>query len=213
MTSEFVVSITLPGTPEHFTHSCDGEVTVGRSEEADIQLSHPLVSRQHASLALRDDGSFVVRDLGSRNGTIVNDEQLQGASRTVGASAVVQVGPYLLRLTPANMVADETVQAKSPSQVSGRVTLDRGLHVLLVDGNAVIEGLGGLEYRLMELLTSANRRLVSSQQLGDALWGAGLWDVYMLHNLVRRVRRKLEAQGLAADELIVSVPGGGYRVD
>jgi DNA-binding response OmpR family regulator len=34
----------------------------------------------------------------------------------------------------------------------------------------------------------------------------------MLHNLVRRVRRKLEVQGLPAEELIVSVPGSGYRV-
>jgi hypothetical protein len=34
----------------------------------------------------------------------------------------------------------------------------------------------------------------------------------MLHNLVRRVRRKLEQRGLPADDLIVSVPGSGYRV-
>ena len=94
----------------------------------------------------------------------------------------------------------------------GRVHLDSGLRVLLVDGQPVVEGLTGLEYRLMEALTAAQPRLVPNQALGDAVWGNGLWDTYMLHNLVRRVRRKLEARELAADELIVSVPGGGYRV-
>ena len=83
--------------------------------------------------------------------------------------------------------------------------------MLQVDGKPVIEGLTGLEYKLVDVLTAADRRLVPNQQLGDALWGAGLWDAYMLHNLVRRVRRKLEDKGLPADELILSVPGGGYR--
>jgi pSer/pThr/pTyr-binding forkhead associated (FHA) protein len=213
MSEEFVVNVTLPGTPEHFTRSCHDAVTVGRGPEADIQLVHPMVSRRHAQMTLQDDGSFLVRDLGSRNGTIVNDEMLQEVARSVSAPAVVQVGPYVLRLTPASLIADETVQGKSTPATSGRVALDRGLHVLLIDGNQALEGLTGLEYRLMDVLTSAGRRLVPNQQLGDALWGAGSWDAYMLHNLVRRVRRKLEEKGLPADELILSVPGGGYRVD
>jgi DNA-binding response OmpR family regulator len=52
---------------------------------------------------------------------------------------------------------------------------------------------------------------VPNQTISDAVWARPL-DTYMLHNLVRRVRRKLEAKNLPADELIVSVPGGGYRV-
>jgi pSer/pThr/pTyr-binding forkhead associated (FHA) protein len=213
MSEEFVISVTLPGTPEHFTRTSSDTVVVGRGAEADLQLVHPLVSRRHAELTLQDDGSFLVRDLGSRNGTVVNDEVLLQHERSVSAPAVVQVGPYLLRLTPSSLIADETLMVPRERRSGPRVTLDRGLHVLQVDGKAVIEGLTGLEYRLIDVLTAADRRLVPNQQLGDALWGEGLWDAYMLHNLVRRVRRKLEDKGLPADELIASVPGGGYRTD
>ena len=88
-------------------------VVVGRGPEADLQLVHPLVSRRHAELTLQDDGDFLVRDLGSRNGTIVNDEVLQELARAVTAPAVVQVGPYVLRLTPASLIADETLQVQA----------------------------------------------------------------------------------------------------
>jgi DNA-binding response OmpR family regulator len=54
--------------------------------------------------------------------------------------------------------------------------------------------------------------LVTNTALGDRLWGKGQWDTYMLHNLVRRVRRKLEEANLNGDELILTVPGVGYRL-
>jgi pSer/pThr/pTyr-binding forkhead associated (FHA) protein len=210
MLQEFVVAVTLPGTPESFTRTCSATVTVGRSPEADIQLLHPLVSRNHAELSLQD-GNLVIRDLGSRNGTVVNDELVRDDVRYARGQAVLQIGPYVLRVADATLLADETF-ATPVSGTSGRVVLDRDLRRLLVDGRVAVEGLTGLEFRLMDLLASSGRRLVSNQQIGDTLWGEGYWDAYMLHNLVHRVRRKLEQKGFPAEELIVSVPGSGYRV-
>lgn len=51
-----------------------GEVTVGRSESATIQVPDPLISRVHVCITLGDD--LRVRDLGSSNGTIVRGEKL-----------------------------------------------------------------------------------------------------------------------------------------
>ena len=48
--------------------------------------------------------------------------------------------------------------------------------------------------------------------MGDSVWGDGQWDTYMLHSLVRRVRRKLEQQGAPAEDLVVTVRGAGYRL-
>lgn len=45
--------------------------TVGRDEPAEICIAEPLVSRGHARIEPRGDG-FVVKDLGSTNGTRVN---------------------------------------------------------------------------------------------------------------------------------------------
>lgn len=213
MTEEFIVTVTLPGTPERFNRVGSGTITVGRSPDADIQLAHPLVSRQHAQLSLQEDGSFVVRDLNSRNGTVVNDEPLQDASRVVQGRAVLQVGPYLLHLTTQSEADAETFSAaRPPQQPAARVTLDRDRRLLLVDGVVTLEGLTGLEFQLVDALTAAGSRLISNQELADAVWGAGRWDAYMLHNLVRRVRRKLELKGLNADQIIVGVPRAGYRV-
>ena len=49
----------------------DQGVTLGRSRRSDICLLDESVSRRHAQITL-EDGSFVLTDLGSRNGTFVN---------------------------------------------------------------------------------------------------------------------------------------------
>jgi pSer/pThr/pTyr-binding forkhead associated (FHA) protein len=210
MVQEFVVAVTLPGTPESFTRTCNSLVTVGRGPTADIQLVHPLVSRLHAELSMQD-GRLLIRDLGSRNGTVVNDELLRSDVRLVAREAILQVGPYVLRVAEAGVLAEETLATAAPG-TTGRAVLDRDLRRLLIDGRPALEALTGLEYRLLDVLASQGRRVVPNQQTGDAVWGEGAWDVYMLHNLVHRVRRKLDAKGLPAEELIVSVPGSGYRL-
>lgn len=55
-------------------HRIDGEkVVVGADSRCDIVLKHDHVSDQHASIRFRD-GSFVITDLDSTNGTTINGE-------------------------------------------------------------------------------------------------------------------------------------------
>lgn len=42
--------------------------TIGRGEEADVQIDEPAVSRRHTAIE-RSRGAYVLRDLGSTNGT------------------------------------------------------------------------------------------------------------------------------------------------
>lgn len=49
---------------------------IGRSSKTDIQIDQESISRNHA-LLLNDGSRFLVRDLGSTNGTYVNDRQIQ----------------------------------------------------------------------------------------------------------------------------------------
>ncbi len=49
---------------------------LGRHPNCDIVLDEGAVSRQHAKIT-RNNGHFFVEDLGSRNGTLVNDEEIQ----------------------------------------------------------------------------------------------------------------------------------------
>jgi hypothetical protein len=49
------------------------ELLVGRHPSCDVVLEHESVSRRHARLAFRD-GNWVLRDLESTNGTVVNGQ-------------------------------------------------------------------------------------------------------------------------------------------
>jgi hypothetical protein len=63
------------------------EVSLGRGEDNDIVIPHPSVSRSHARLA-RQDGSFVLIDLNSTNGSYVNNHQVQGSAVVDNGSEV-----------------------------------------------------------------------------------------------------------------------------
>ncbi len=65
-----------PGSGSAFPVS--GEVEIGRGDAAGLTLKDGEVSRRHARVAVTG-GSLTVEDLGSRNGSYVNDQPLQGA--------------------------------------------------------------------------------------------------------------------------------------
>jgi pSer/pThr/pTyr-binding forkhead associated (FHA) protein/S1-C subfamily serine protease len=52
---------------------------VGRLPECDVQVEDENVSRRHAHLECADNGQVTLRDLGSRNGSWVNDRQIDAA--------------------------------------------------------------------------------------------------------------------------------------
>ena len=51
---------------------------VGRSDQADVRLDDQWISRIHCEIS-ELSGKMIVRDLGSRNGTLVNGEYIQEA--------------------------------------------------------------------------------------------------------------------------------------
>ena len=74
--------------------SLDGDqVTVGRVPGNDIQLDDVTVSRQHAVL-VRQGAAWLVRDLGSLNGTYVNSQRVDES--VVQHGDEVQIGRFRL---------------------------------------------------------------------------------------------------------------------
>ena len=71
------------------------ELVLGRSRACDVVLSGEAVSRQHAQLFFRD-GNWVIRDLGSTNGTRVNGVRVGRCRLRPGDR--VALGDALLRI-------------------------------------------------------------------------------------------------------------------
>jgi predicted component of type VI protein secretion system len=67
-------------------------ILLGRGEEAKLRIQHDLVSRRHCEFFERQ-GQVYVRDLGSTNGTFLNDEQVPVSTKTaVPPGGLVRVG-------------------------------------------------------------------------------------------------------------------------
>ena len=64
---------------------------VGRAEDCQLRPKSDLISRHHCVL-LVDDEAAAIRDLGSRNGTYVNDERVNG-ERTLITGDRLKIGP------------------------------------------------------------------------------------------------------------------------
>jgi ABC transport system ATP-binding/permease protein len=69
----------------------------GRDPRNDVVLDHPVVSRFHAALEWQA-GTWLVKDLGSSNGTFVNERGMQHC--LLQAGDVLHIGPYEFQLTP-----------------------------------------------------------------------------------------------------------------
>ena len=52
------------------------ELSIGRTEDNDIVLDHPSISRKHARIRQEGPG-YILSDLASHNGTLVNDQAIQ----------------------------------------------------------------------------------------------------------------------------------------
>lgn len=206
--SEFTVVVTQPGTALRLVYSCDGEATAGRDAAAQIHLPHPLVSRQHARIGY-DGATFTVEDLGSRNGTTIAGQPVHGIHADPGPLAV-EIGPFVLALD--SQYSEETWTATGLAAAPPRSFLDSGTRQLHVDGALALETLSTHEYAFLSALHRAAPNVVARSVAGDAVWGEGQWDVYMLHNLVSRLRRRIAAGG-ADDGVVVTVPGVGYRLE
>lgn len=73
--------------------SLGGEMTIGRDTTAEIRIDDPAVSRSHARVTVRG-GQYVLEDLGSVNGTIVNGTRVSRHSLVEGDR--VQLGPRVV---------------------------------------------------------------------------------------------------------------------
>ena len=80
------------------------ENVIGRSKSADLNIPLATVSGSHALLCRYDDEKWVIKDLGSQNGTSVNGYRLDPAKRyLVGPSDEIEIGGVISSVTPPSL--------------------------------------------------------------------------------------------------------------
>ena len=78
------------------SYRLSGALEIGRAEACQVRLDDTYASQHHAKLSARDDGWYL-EDLGSTNGTYLNDRRVE-APVEVHAGDVVKIGKTVLEL-------------------------------------------------------------------------------------------------------------------
>jgi diguanylate cyclase (GGDEF)-like protein len=89
----------------------DDTLTIGRDNSNDLTLDDGSVSRHHASLTRCDDG-YLLKDLGSTNGTIVDNQTV--TERVLAGGETIRFGSFIFKFLRANGIEaqyHETVYA------------------------------------------------------------------------------------------------------
>ncbi|MFH2009566.1 MAG: GGDEF domain-containing protein [bacterium] len=85
----YLIALSGPNTGEMY--ELEGLTIIGRTSEATIALTDDGVSRIHCRLEKREDGSVVLRDAGSTNGTYVNGDRVE--ERVLADGDKIQIAP------------------------------------------------------------------------------------------------------------------------
>ncbi len=155
------LAITLPDGSTMERAFLQGPVTVGRSEEATLFLGDLSLSRRHAIFEAGPTG-WTVRDLGSRNGTLVNGTPVM-APRLLAVGDTLQLGKVrisVLECGAAARVADRDVSETTLLRPVAEVLGESSGESLRVTADAPKEALRRMAERL-SLLARVHEALAS----------------------------------------------------
>ena len=154
-----------------FDLSLQSRVTIGRHESNDLQLVSRTVSNFHAEI-VSENGRLLVRDLGSTNGTHVNEHPID--SERVNTGDQIRVGNHVmtLQLKAVEGPEDAFLRYQKSPQVLGPGT--RGsiisLSGRLADALKTIRGVDPNDFTfpdLLKLLTSNTQSVRAVVRRGD----------------------------------------------
>ncbi len=190
----------------------------------DIELNDEVVSRQHMEILLKDD-KYWVRDLGSTNGTTLNDDriiagnlyELKHNSRiglgVEGASARVML--VFKESEDTNIIHGKGDRAGKNGKVSkvAWLKIDERKKEALVDGKQ--KKLSKKEYELLLFLSRNAGNICSRDEIIEAVWPesrdlSAISDA-TIDQLIHRLREKVEPDPTKPSR-IISKKAFGYML-
>lgn len=184
-------------------------ITIGRWENNDVVVDDRWVSRNHARIRRKGE-QYVLEDLASRNGTLVNGRRI--AEQTALADGDrIQVAP-LVELVFVDY--GSTAPLPSESRPSG-LELDPRARQVWVQGRLLDPPLSHAQFTLLAVLAGQPGRVYSRDEVIAAVWpedsAEGVSDE-AIDALVRRIRLRLRE--LDPDhEYVTTVRGYGFKIE
>ena len=194
--------IPLLTDPTGRQHALENDRTViGRAVDGDIVITSKRVSREHTQI-YREGWRIYVGDLGSTNGTYLNNERI-GEPMQLRDGDKIQVGDVLFTFHDPDVTYQETPLPELEVDFLGGV----------VRLNRQPVSLAPKEFSLLAFLHQRKGEVCSKDDIGLAVWPEyqeGVFD-YQIENLVRRLRSKLEPDA-GNPQLLLTVRGRGYKL-
>jgi hypothetical protein len=186
------------------------QVTLGRGSDCDVVLPERQISRYHARIE-RDDGGYVLHDLGSKNGTYVNGQEVGDRPYRLTDGDEIQIA---LCVRMGFVGADATLPLEMTGPHRG-LRVDRAARRVFIGGHELTPPLSPAQYRLLDLLLEHEDQVVSRDAIVTAVWpeeeGMGISE-QAIDALVRRLRDRLSAMD-PDHAYIVTVRGHGFRLE
>jgi len=183
-------------------HLLSGEITtIGRAVESDVVITSRSVSREHARVQ-RQGRRMMLADLGSSNGTFLNEERVLAPIELRDGDAVSIGDVVLIYRDPESTFLETPFPELEVDVAAGVVRVDRS-----------ILALSPKEFALLAYLCEHQGKICSKDDIGAAVWPEykeGVYD-YQIENLVRRLRSRIEPDP-TSPQLLVTVRGRGYKL-
>ena len=189
-------------------HSLDRDLTlIGRGDDCDIRVDDPLASRRHAQVR-REPSRYVLEDLGSRNGTLVDGEAISGEYH-LRHGDTIYIATTALRFEDPNATLPMNRESLRPLHLPVWVNAATG--EAYAHGNPI--ELAPKELTLLTLLYEKSGGICEKDEIAQRVWPeySGAVSDYNIETLVSRLRSKLNHAGGSGDA-IVTVKKRGYRL-
>lgn len=210
--SRFARLICISGPKANTEYDLTQPVTsIGRATNSHIVLDDQFASRNHAEIRQMEN-AYQVHDLQSKNGVYVDNVRLPlGATAWLMDGCEIQFASTRFRFhdPSATLTAPALIAVKEPA-----LHIDQHTRQVFVDGVLLDPPLSVKQFDLLWFLYENRGRVVSKDEIAQAVWPEAEGDVYdaNIDRMISRLRSRIEPESGDEARFISTIRGYGYQL-
>jgi len=186
-------------------------IIIGREPDSDVQINDRQVSRRHAEITQTPQG-YMLRDLGSKNGTFLNGEVVSQEPQLIRNGDEVGIA-LCAKLT---FIEDNaTAPIIREEKLKPSIKMDLAAKRVWVMDREVTPPLSLAQYNLLELLYKNAGNVISRDEIVGVVWSeeeAEGVSEQAIDALARRLRERI-AEIDPGHKYVETVRGHGFRLN